>query len=84
MKEQRKGYNNAVAAITEKNTEKQQFVLQNRGKISLEFVKKLNKIHPVRTIFTTRKLKICLPSPRSSFDKDLKSHVVFELSCNGS
>ena len=34
-------------------------------------------------IFTTQKLKSCLPSLNSSFDKDLKSHVVYELTCDG-
>ena len=48
----------------------------------MEFVKKLNKIDPVQTIFTTRKLKSCLPSLKSSFDKELKSHLVYELTCN--
>ena len=81
MKEERKGhrYNAGVA----ENTEKQQFVLQYRGNISNKFVKKPNKIHPVQTIFTTRKHKSCLPSLKSSFDKDIKSHVVYELTCNG-
>ena len=85
MKEKRKGhrYNAGVAVKQQENTEKQQFVLQYRGSISNEFVKKLNKFHPVQTIFTTRKLKSCLPSLKSSFDKDLKSHVVYELTCNG-
>ena len=85
MKEQRKrhGYNASVAVKQQENTEKQQFVLQFRGNISIEFVKKLNKIHPVQTVFTTRKLKSCLPTLKSSFDKDLKSPVVYELTCNG-
>ena len=85
IKEQRKGhrYNAAVAIKQQENTEKQQFVLQYRGNISNEVVKKLKKIHPVQTIFTTRKHKSCLPSLKSSFDKDLISHVVYELSCNG-
>ena len=85
MKEQRKGhrYNAVVAEKQQENTEKQQFV-EYRGNISNEFVKKLNKIHPVETTFTTRKLKSWLPSLMSSFDKDLKSHVVYELTCNGS
>ena len=84
-KEQRKRhrYNAGVAVKQQENTEKQQFVLQYIGNISNEFVRKLNKIHPVQTIFTTRKLKNCLPSLKSSFDKDLKSHVVYELTCNG-
>ena len=77
MKEQRKGhrYNAGIAIKQQENTEKQQFVLQYRGNISNEFVKKLNKIHPVQTVFTTRKLKSCLPSLKSSIGKDLKSHV---------
>ena len=83
MKEQRKGYNAGVAVRQPKITEKQQFALHYRGNISNEFVMKLNKIHPVQTFFTTRKLKSCLPSLMSSFDKDLKSHVVYELTCNG-
>ena len=85
MKEQKKvyRYNASVAVKQQQNTEKEQFVLQYRGNICNEFVKKLNKIHPVQTIFTTRKLKSCLPSLKSSFDKDLKSHVVYELICNG-
>ena len=85
MKDQRKGhrYKAGVAVKQQENTEKQQFVLQYRGNICNEFVKKLNKIHPVQTIFTTRKLKSCLPSLKSSFGEDLKSHVVYELTCNG-
>ena len=61
MKEQRNRhrYNSGVALKQQENTEKQQFVLQYRGNISNEFVKKLNKIHPVQTIFTTWKLKSC-------------------------
>ena len=78
MKEKRKRnrYNAGVAVKQQENTEKQQFVLQYRGNISNEFVKKLNKIHIVQTISTTRKFKSCLPSFKSSFHKDLKSHVV--------
>ena len=83
MKEQRKGYNAGVSVKQQKNTEKQQFVLQYRGNIFNEFVKNLNKIHLVQTIFNTRKLKICLLSLKSRFDEDLKSHVVYELPCNG-
>ena len=82
MKE-KKRHNSGVAVKQQKNTEKLQFVSQYRGNISNEIVTKLNKIHPVKTIFTTRKLKSCLPVLKSSFDKDLKSHVVYELTCNG-
>ena len=82
LKKQRKGYNAGVTVKQQKNTEKQQFALHYRGNISNEFVKKLNKFHPVQTIFTTRKLKSCSLSLKSSFDKDLKSHADFHLTCN--
>ena len=67
MKEQKKvhRYSAGVSVKQQENTEKQQFVLQYRGNISNEFVKKLNEIHPVQTIFTTRKLKSCLLSLKS-------------------
>ena len=32
---------------------------------------------------TTRKLRSCLPTLKSSFDRDLLSHVVDEIKCNG-
>ena len=83
LKEQRKGHNVGVDLEQQKNTEKKQFLLQYRGNISKEFVTKLNKILPVQTIFTIGKLKSCLPRLKSGFDKDLKSHVVYELTCNG-
>ena len=85
MKERRKRYryNPGVAVKQQGNTEKQQFVLQYRGNFSIEFVKKLKKIHLVQMIFTTRKHKSCLPSLKFSFDKDLKSHVVNEITCDG-
>ena len=83
MKEQRKGhrYNPGVNVKHKEKAEKQQFVLQYRGHISNEFIKKLNKIHPVQTTFTPRKFKSCSPSLKSSFDKDLKSLVAYELTC---
>ena len=85
MKEQRKGhrYNSEVVVKQQVNTEKQQFLLPYRGNISNNFGKKLNKIHPEQTIFTTWKLKSCLPSLKSTFDKDLKANLVYELTCNG-
>ena len=85
MKEQRNGhrYNAGVDVKQLENTEKQQFVIQYTGNISNESVKKLNKIHRVQTIFATWKLRSCLPSLKSSFDKDLKSHMVNKLTCIG-
>ena len=77
MKEQRKRYNAGAAVKQQKNTEKQPFALQYSGKISKKFVKKLNKIQPVHIIFTTRKLKSCSHSLKASFDKVLKSQVIY-------
>ena len=34
-------------------------------------------------VFTTRKLESCLPSLKSEFSNDLKSRVVYKLSCSG-
>ena len=34
-------------------------------------------------VFTTRKLESCLPSLKSAFSNDLKSRVVYKLSCRG-
>ena len=81
--EQRKGYNLGVVVKQQKKTEKQQFILQYRGNIFNEFVKNLNKIHPVQTIFTTRKLTSCLASFKYSLYEDLKSQVIFDFTCNG-
>ena len=83
MKEQIKGYNACVAVKQLKNTEKQQFVLLYRGNISIDFVKQLNKIHPVQTVFISPKFKSCLSSLEFIFDRDLKSHVVYDLTGNG-
>ena len=79
MQKQKMRYNEAEAVKQQKNTEKQQFALQYRSIISNEFVKKLKKIHHVQKILTTPRFKSCLPSPKSGFDKDLKPHLVYEL-----
>ena len=36
----------------------------------------------LQVVFMTRKLRSCLPTLKSSFDRDLKSHVVYEIKCN--
>ena len=59
------------------------FLMQYRGNLSVRLKQKLQKISRLNVIFTTRKLKTCVPSLKSSFDKDLKSHVVYEISCSG-
>ena len=52
---------------------------QYRGNQSQYFANRLN----VQVVFTTRKLESCLPSLKSAFSNDLKSRVVYKLSCSG-
>ena len=53
MKEQRKRhrYNAGVAVKQQENTEKQQFVLQYRGNISNQFVKKFSPLGKLRAVY---------------------------------
>ena len=37
----------------------------------------------IQIIFTTGELRTCLPTLKSPFDKNLKSHVVNKVTCNG-
>ena len=37
----------------------------------------------IQIIFTTRKLRNSLPTLKSFFDKNLKSHVAYKVTCNG-
>ena len=43
----------------------------------------MKKLCHIQTIFTTRKLKSCLHNLKSSFDNNLKSHVVYKITCMG-
>ena len=43
---------------------------------------KLWQISGARIIFTTRKLKTCLPSLETSFAREVRSKVVYKLTCN--
>ena len=36
-----------------------------------------------QTVFTTGKFKTCLPSPKTSFARELRSKVVYKLTCRG-
>ena len=47
------------------------------------FASRLKKSCEIQIIFTTRKLRTCLPTLKSPFDKNLKSHVVHKVTCNG-
>ena len=59
------------------------FFLQYRDNNSLQLMRKLGKTCKLTPILTTRKLCICIPSRKSSFDSNLKPHVVYGPSCCG-
>ena len=58
-------------------------MLQYRGNQSQNFANRLRKLTNVQVVFTTRKPESCLPSLKSAFSNDLKSRVVYKLSCSG-
>ena len=58
-------------------------MVQYRGNHSQTLAKKVRDITNALIIFTTRKLKTCLPSLKSSFSSELKSKVVYRLECCG-
>ena len=66
-----------------KSIDKRTIFLQYRGNLSKNFASKLKKLRELQVVFTTRKLRLCLPILKSSFVIDLKSHVVYEINCNG-
>ena len=70
---------------TEKNVkdERPLFITQYRGKTSDELSRRLRKIIPLSVVFTTRKLKTCLPSLKAPISKDLRSRVVYQIDCTG-
>ena len=58
-------------------------IVQYRGNQSQYFANRLQKLTNVQVVFTTRKQESCLPSLKSAFSNDLKSRVVYKLSCSG-
>ena len=66
-----------------KSIDKPTIFLQYRGNLTQNFASKLRKLCELQEVFTTRKLRSCLPTLRSSFDRDLKSHVEYEIKYNG-
>ena len=58
-------------------------MVQYRGNQSQYFANRLRKLIKVQVVFTTRKLESCLSSLNSAFSNDLKSRVVYKLSCSG-
>ena len=55
---------------------------QYRCNLPQNLLSKLKKFCELQMVFITRKLRSCLPTLKSSFDRDLKSHVVNEIKCN--
>ena len=58
-------------------------MVQYRGNHSQTLAKKVRNITNAQIIFTTRKMKICMHSLKSSFSSELKSKVVCSLECCG-
>ena len=58
-------------------------MVQYRGNHSQTLAKQVRDITNALIIFTTRKLKTCMPSLKSSFSSELKSKVVYRLKLGG-
>ena len=63
---------------------KEVFVLEYRENVTDNFIKQLRKCGaPVQPIVTLRKLKTTLPSLKPAIKKELKSGVIYKISCPG-
>ena len=58
-------------------------MVQYRGNHSKTLAKNVRDITNALIMFTTRKIKTCMLSPKSSFSSELKSKVVYRLECCG-
>ena len=59
------------------------FTMQYRGNPSQLLAAKVRQTSGAQIIFTTRKLKTCLPSLKTSVARELRSKVVYKLTCSG-
>ena len=57
--------------------------MQHRGNPSQLLAVKVRLISGAQIIFTTRKLKTCLQSLKTSFAREPRSKVVYKLTCSG-
>ena len=57
--------------------------MQYRGNPSQLLAAKVRLISGAQIIFTTRKLKACLPSLKISLARELRSEMVYKLTCSG-
>ena len=62
---------------------KPRFFVQYKRNITQNFASRLKELCDFQIIFTTRKLRTCLPTLKSPFDKNLKSHVVYKITFKG-
>ena len=58
-------------------------MVQCKGNHCQTLAKKVRDITNAQIIFTTRKMKTCMPSLNSSFSSELKIKVVYRLECCG-
>ena len=58
------------------------FILHYRCNLSVRLKEKLQKLSWFNFNFLTSKMKTCLRSLMSSFNKNQKSHLVYEISCS--
>ena len=75
--------NTSNESSKKKNNEIPSLFLQYRGNLSLRLKEKLKTAAELNMIFTTRKLKTCLPPLKSGFEMHLKSHVFYQIICRG-
>ena len=66
-----------------KDVKPSMLMVQYSGNQSQCFANRLQKLTNVQVVFYTRKLEPCLPSLKSAFSNDIKSRVVYKLSCHG-
>ena len=57
--------------------------MQNRDNPSQLLASKVRQISGAQIFLTTRKLKTCLPSLKTSFARELRSKVMYKLTCSG-
>ena len=69
------------ATIDKRDEKPPILMLQYRGNQSQLFAGKLRSITNAQIGFTTRNLKTVFTSLKSSFSRDLKSNMVYKLSC---
>ena len=74
-----------VTSLSKKRWEQNPtFILHYRCNLSVRLKEKLQKFTWFKLNFLTSKMKTCLRSFKSSLDKNLKWHLVYEISCSSS